>query len=336
VLSTIEKLIYGPPLEGGNSVLDEALAPNKLNKNDKDFEAWAEWKLGKASKRKGEEIEKTMKDGPPILGTLPTDAGYESRELADYNKHADFFRGVIEEELEKIKDINMFFADYTDKAVLGQNLGPEVKWIMVLQALQFCSNDLANTGVSSGTYKNTIDYLDKTNEVLKHIHEFFDTHRKQNWANTITEKNNLVAAQQIVATKNIWAFIGRVMKSCPTRGGAIFDGLVSYLHSPPAYLTPVPHLEKKVEIIFTGKFTQPDEPSLDVQSDGSAWVHCTPTIAKKFKDSVGEAVWASIESKMYGHWGWVYRMSDLPNRHGHCNSNPNPLLSVSFSGFKFS
>ena len=30
---------------------------------------------------------------------------------------------------------------------------------------------------------------------------------------------------------------------------------------------------------------------------------------------------------MRGVSGWVYRESDLPNRHGHCNSHPNPLLT---------
>lgn len=73
-MSTIEKLIYGPPLEGENKTLADATNPNKLNKNDSDFEAWAEWKLGLASKRKAEDMEKKMKDGPEIIGTLPTDA----------------------------------------------------------------------------------------------------------------------------------------------------------------------------------------------------------------------------------------------------------------------
>jgi hypothetical protein len=51
------------------------VSANKLNKNDKDFMLWAEWKLGKASNIKAKEIEQTMKDGPEILGTLSPDAG---------------------------------------------------------------------------------------------------------------------------------------------------------------------------------------------------------------------------------------------------------------------
>lgn len=50
------------------------------------------------------------------------------------------------------------------------------------------------------------------------------------------------------------------MKSCGTRGGAVFDALISYLHSPPLALTPVPLLNKKIEIIFFGKYKQEGEP----------------------------------------------------------------------------
>ncbi|CAM9692061.1 unnamed protein product [Heterosigma akashiwo] len=38
---------------------------------------------------------------------------------------------------------------------------------------------------------------------------------------------------------------------------------------------------------------------------------------------------------MRGTVGWVYRPSDIPNRHGHCNSNPNPDLVKTFKGFDF-
>lgn len=51
------------------------MVKNKLNKNDKTFALWAEFKLGKASKKKTEELQRTMKDGPEIEATLPVDAG---------------------------------------------------------------------------------------------------------------------------------------------------------------------------------------------------------------------------------------------------------------------
>ena len=39
---------------------------------------------------------------------------------------------------------------YTGGAILGEGMLPSTQWLLVLQALQFCSNDLANAGVSSG------------------------------------------------------------------------------------------------------------------------------------------------------------------------------------------
>eukprot|EP00026_Physarum_polycephalum_P001034 Phypoly_transcript_01035.p1 GENE.Phypoly_transcript_01035~~Phypoly_transcript_01035.p1 ORF type:complete len:1202 (+),score=298.44 Phypoly_transcript_01035:116-3721(+) len=332
VMDTIEKLIYGPPLATEKN-LDGLVSANKLNKNDKDFMLWAEWKLGKASNRKAKEIEQTMKDGPEILGTLPPDAGYESRQIVEYDVHKDFFKQIVEEELNKIKETNKFFYNYTNGEILGENMAPSTQWLLVLQALQFCSNDLANSGVASGSYKNSWEYLDKPQEIMKHLHEFFDTHRKQNWEACIRDKNTLITAQQIVATKDIWAYLGRMMKSCPTRGGAVFDAVVAYLHSPPANLTPVTRHADKIDIIFTGKFKQGDEPEMVVHAEGSSWVHCSTELAKKFKAAIGDEKFALIESKMYGHWGWVYRPSDLPNRHGYHNSHPNPALSRDFRGF---
>jgi hypothetical protein len=332
VMDTIEKFIYGPTL-GKEQNVDGLVSANKLNKNDKDFMLWAEWKLGKASNRKAKEIEQTMKDGPEILGTLALDAGYESRQIVEYDAHKDFFKQLVEEELNKIKDINKFFYNYTAGGIVGENMEPSTQWLLVQQALQFCSNDLVNTGVSSGAYKNSFDYLDKPQEIMLHLHNFFDTHRKQNWESFIRDKNTLIIAQQIIATKDIWAYIGRMMKSCATRGGPVFDAVVAYLHSPPAKFSPVPRLTEKVDIIFTGKFKQGDEPEMNVHAEGSAWVHCSVDLAKKFKAALGDEKFAAIESKMYGHWGWVYRASDIANRHGFHNSHPNPLLSRDFHGF---
>jgi len=275
-----------------------------------------------------------MKEGPPIEGTLVPGSGYVSRKLVDFDEHQVYLKDIVDEELAKIKEQNKFFATYTNGAILGETLAPRVKWLLVLQALQFCSNDLVNSGVSSGSYKNSIEYFDKIQEILEHIHAFFDTSRKQNWETSIRDKNTLITAHQILATKNIWAYIGRMMKTCPTRGGVVFDAVVAYLHSPPPNLLPISHLATKIEIIFTGKFKSgSDESELVVHAEGNSWVHCSTDVAKKLKTVLGAEQFALIESKMYGHWGWIYRPSDIPNRHGNCNSHPNPLLGRNFSGF---
>lgn len=58
-------------------------------------------------------------------------------------------------------------------------------------------------------------------------------------------------------------------------------------------------------------------------------------MAKRLCDVLGKEAFARIESQMNGVYGWTYRESDMPNRHGHCNSNPNLLLVKQFTGFKF-
>ncbi|CAD7960857.1 unnamed protein product [Amoebophrya sp. A25] len=68
---------------------------------------------------------------------------------------------------------------------------------------------------------------------------------------------------------------------------------------------------------------------------GTSWVHCQANIAEKFEKILGVDTFSQIELCMRGKAGWVYRESDIPNRHGHCNSHPNKSLFMDFSGFSF-
>lgn len=100
---------------------------------------------------------------------------------------------------------------------------------------------------------------------------------------------------------------------------------------------PVPLLREKVTLVLTGKLLGGSSSchgaATAVMADGQPWVHCPEETARRFMEAVGEEAFAQIEASMHGSWGWVYRLSDLPNRHGHCNSNPNPLLARRFRGF---
>merc|ERR1712039_359661 len=107
---------------------------------------------------------------------------------------------------------------------------------------------------------------------------------------------------------------GRCLVSCPTRGGDVFNCMVALLGS-----SRVPLLREKIEAVLTGKCD--GHPTI---SDGSSWVHCPTETARQLQDAIGEEAFMQIELAMYGTWGHVYRQSDLPNRHGHCTSNPNP------------
>ena len=69
-------------------------------------------------------------------------------------------------------------------------------------------------------------------------------------------------------------------------------------------------------------------------SNGECWVHCAVSTAERLERAVGRETFERIELLMHGTSGWVYRDSDLPNRHGYCNSQPNPALVTSFKGFR--
>ena len=69
------------------------------------------------------------------------------------------------------------------------------------------------------------------------------------------------------------------------------------------------------------------------------WVKCPLEVLAAFQRRLGSSsAWHDFQdTRMIGTFtrGHVYRSPDKPNRHGHCRSNPNPLLTstVTFNGF---
>ena len=116
----------------------------------------------------------------------------------------------------------------------------------------------------------------------------------------------------------------------------MWDHLVALLACSRVDGAPIPLLAAKVRCILTGRMRVgdgEDAAAVRVIARGESWVTCPLETARKLRDAVGEEAFAAIENEMHGHWGWVYRYSDIANRHGHCNSNPNPELARSFRGF---
>jgi len=130
-------------------------------------------------------------------------------------------------------------------------------------------------------------------------------------------------------TCDLEAFAGRILVSCPTRGGDVFERVVSLLTTGRVDSVPISNLSEKVKTILTGKLGEEA-----VIAKGTSWAHCAIETARKLQEVVGEDVFMQIQLEMCGTWGHVYRQSDIPNRHGHCNSSPNPELTMKFAGFK--
>jgi hypothetical protein len=211
-------------------------------------------------------------------------------------------------------------------------LGQE-RWIMMIQALQHVGNDVMNAAVTKGTYLNTWEHQgeDGAHDIVRLLHERFECSRREKWTACVARRNALLAAKSMLAATDIDAFAGRCLVSCPTRGGDVFDHLIGLLRScgDAACAKQVPLLREKVAVILTGRLGD-----WRMLADGSSWVHCSCETARCLREAVGEEAFAQIELTMYGTWGHVYRQSDIPNRHGHCNSNPNGDLVGRFAGFR--
>lgn len=345
-MEVLERLLYGPgaavSFSGGSATEEGGVTRNKASK-DKEFALWARYRWGNLSQTESDAVRKRFSkrmksggevDGPEIEGLLPADAEYFSRQPLAYDDAADFFDAEIAQLLKAIHRANVFTASLYENYPLGEGFTPHEKRLMLTQALQFSSNDLMNDAVTNGRYLDTSDCLDHGDNgaqlILQPLHERFEQHRRQKWSAYLEQRNALLTAKRIVASADLNAFAGRCFVSCPTRGGLVFECVVALLVVGSIDGFPISNLHGKVKAVLTGKID--DKP---VIAGGTSWIHCPLETARRFQDLLGEEEFAIIQVMMYGTWGHVYRVSDLPNRHGHCNSNPNPDLVQNFSGFQF-
>lgn len=79
----------------------------------------------------------------------------------------------------------------------------------------------------------------------------------------------------------------------------------------------ISRLPEKMKVLLTGKYEE--QP---VIGNGNAWVPEREN-RKRFIAAMGLDEYLEAEMLVRGVFQLhVYRESDLPNRHGHCNSNP--------------
>jgi hypothetical protein len=196
---------------------------------------------------------------------------------------------------------------------------------MLVQCLQFYSNESINSAVLNKTFFNAqTDY----ERILTVGHEEFDANRQKMTTNKIEQIRALELARRIALTNDMGVFLGRMMIYAPTRGGKIFDTLLSLLFD--RSQKQVPLLAEKITVIFTGRYKEHHdaEKEFDVISNGLAWFP-DRSIINRAKEAIGDDQWDDLDRVMRGRTcGHVYRLSDIPNRHGYHNSHPNPLLVV--------
>lgn len=344
IMETLEKLLYGPVVAEGDddSGGEEGSLARNIGSKDKEFALWARYQWRELSKKQTDELRRKYSAdsqgkvvGPKVEGLRLADGIYKERVPLNYDDAAEFFDAVIEAELLKIRRANAFLAALYNGISYGEGFDPSERRMILIQALQFVGNDAMSQGITSGSYLNTFDCLLEANgaaRICGQLHERFEQHRREKLSACVEQRNCLITARRIVGASDLDAFAGRCFVSCPTRGGLVFECVVSLLAAcgggdhmtEPA----VPHLREKVAAVLTGKVGE-----RPVIADGSSWVHCSLDTAQRLRVAVGEEAFMKIELAMHGTWGHVYRSSDIPNRHGHCNSNPNKGLVQCFSGF---
>ncbi|CAF1134315.1 unnamed protein product [Rotaria sordida] len=199
---------------------------------------------------------------------------------------------------------------------------------MLVQCLRFYSNESINSAILNKTFFNV---QTDSEQILRVAHEEFNANRQNLTANKIEQIRILELARRTVLTNDIGVYLGRMMAYAPTRGGKIFDTILSLLLD--RTQKQVPLLAEKISIIFTGRYKEhrDAEKEFDVLSNGIAWFP-DRSIINRVKEALGEDQWDDLDRLMSGRTcGHVYRLSDIPNRHGYCNSHPNPLLVVQWS-----
>lgn len=188
--------------------------------------------------------------------------------------------------------------------------------VLVCQVLLYPSNSKARGAIQSGEFLDlsVIDNADLNKEVSR-IRNMLQTMRQ----NAIKDYMEQVVWKRtnhcMIVTDSIWAFIGYLMTTYTDRNEGI-SWLLSTMSQEDTG-TSVPLLAEKIKILFLGKYEE-----YPILAKGNIYIPEGRT-SKQFSKVLGEEVWNAIEielrSKVTLH---VYRESDIPNRHGHCNSNP--------------
>lgn len=137
-------------------------------------------------------------------------------------------------------------------------------------------------------------------------------------------------AKRILATEDPIAFAAKLRRYAPLRSGKIFERVEELLST-------ADNLHSKLEVLLTNTV---DAPHLDAKNRRALLLQTvwTPPL-NVFKLAIATLSKARVkqiermfinERCMVGH---LYRESDIPNRHGHCNSRPNGSLSYRFTGY---
>jgi hypothetical protein len=149
-------------------------------------------------------------------------------------------------------------------------------------------------------------YRQNYNERLKHKHHIEETRRLR------------LAIDRLTWACDIDEFIDILKREIPNSDGHAFKDLLKTL----AETVQVPILSEKVWVMAFGRHPECDL-ALTVWNHGNLAGHYDRKALQKLLTDAGLRTDKYLDAvRRLGYVGHVYRESDIPNRHGHCNSNP--------------
>lgn len=237
--------------------------------------------------------------------------------------------GIILEKMGVPKD-DLVLGCFSGKIPMEDKFLEEIR-AMIVQSLHFCHNDSFTEATENGHF---FDCREKSDYVIDIVHQKFEKERTLNDSSKLSNRKADEVAKRLCNVKDIWTFAGILMGCCPHRGGLVFPKLINYMTNPEAF---IPLLYEKTSILFLGKIYAGEEVKYTVFSEGEIWISVSDELVEKFINVLTLEKFLEIEFKMKGFVAkHVYRNSDKPNRHTHCNSNPSydPRINFEFKGFK--
>eukprot|EP00698_Gefionella_okellyi_P000534 TRINITY_DN10479_c0_g1_i2.p1 TRINITY_DN10479_c0_g1~~TRINITY_DN10479_c0_g1_i2.p1 ORF type:complete len:908 (+),score=210.31 TRINITY_DN10479_c0_g1_i2:97-2820(+) len=199
--------------------------------------------------------------------------------------------------------------------------------VMLQAMVAYRNDDYRHLCAQKRAMANPFD-ADTRCQLVNYVHLGFEKTRKERFnaaqGAVIDEELATFVAHE---TQSVAHFAAMLRHLCPARGGSVFAAVRDAVlgvgtDDPQALQLCVPAAAQKIAFIVTGMVPVHGR-VLSPWAAGPQYAQCVrrmlselaPRLLVELEELMGETV---VKHE--------YRWSDIPNRHGHCTSNPNPLL----------
>ncbi|XP_053374188.1 uncharacterized protein LOC123531588 [Mercenaria mercenaria] len=187
---------------------------------------------------------------------------------------------------------------------------------MLCQAVRFHSNSSARAASADKQLLDIKDGQETVIAILVLNHKFLDEFKVNARKSAVERALWKRANYCMLWATTPWAFVGYLMNTHTSRLEG-FSALIDVFMSTVSEDTELPYLKEKIHILLTGQYK-----TYAVLDNGNQWLP-EKKMASNFKKLLGKEIWDEFEMELRSSVQiHVYRESDIPNRHGHCNSNP--------------